>query len=305
MMVSLTRLRMLAELSRLGTIAATADALGYSASAVSQQIALLEREAGVSLLERGPRSIHLTEAGRRLASRADEMLAAVAAAEREMRRFAGLDEGLVRIAMFPSAAAAIAPALFAAIARSAEGVALHLEDLPPEQALAALRQEQADVAIVYDFPDRRLDEGQDLRLEALGDDPLMVCASARSPVAALPVLAFETAAELSWIADGAPPAEQCFAMRYLASHGVRPKIAARTDDPMVLRALITAGTGVALLPALQMHSRTGLVAVPLAVPPAPRRIMLATRAGAAEASPAVRLVTELVRRLLVGEHHLP
>lgn len=304
MMVSLTRLRMLAELSRQGTIAATADALGYSASAVSQQIALLEREAGVPLLERGPRSIHLTEAGRRLASRADELLAAVAAAEREMRRFAGLEEGLVRLAMFPSAAAAVGPGLFAAIASSAAGVAVHLEDLPPEQALTALRQEQADVAIVYDFPDRRLDESQDVTLEALGDDPFTVCVSASSPMAALPVLDFEVASELLWIADGAPPAEQCFAMRYLASHGVRPKIVARSDDPMVLRALITAGIGVALLPALQMHPRTGIAAVPLEVPPAPRRILLATRAGA-EASPAVRIVTELARSVLVGEQRLP
>jgi DNA-binding transcriptional LysR family regulator len=300
MTLNLNRLRMLAELSRQRTIAATADALGYSAPAVSQQIALLERETGIPLLERGPRSITLTEAGRRLASRADDVLALVTAAEREMRRLAGLEEGLVRLAAFPSAAATIAPRIFAAVARRSEGVSITFEDLEPAQALGALRREQIDVAVVYDFEDRRIDPGSDVRIEHLRDDPFTVCVRAGSDLANSRTITFATAADLPWIADGAPPAEQCFALRYLASHGVNPAVVARTDDPLVLRRLIAAGAGVALLPDLQLGPGDGVVAIPLETPPEPRRILLASRIGS-DASPAVRLVTGVVRQLLHGK----
>src|SRR5260221_9532531 len=130
MIVSLARVRMLAELAEQGTIAATAESLGYSGPAVSQQLALLEREAGVPLLERGPRRIHLTEAGRRLAGRARELLGSLAAAEREMRRLAGLEEGLVSLAAFPSAAAALRPDLFSGVTREMPGLSLRLGGPP-------------------------------------------------------------------------------------------------------------------------------------------------------------------------------
>jgi DNA-binding transcriptional LysR family regulator len=328
-MLNLNRLRMLAELARQRTIAATADRLGYSAPAVSQQIALLEREAGIALLERGPRSVTLTDAGRRLAARADEVLASLAAAEDELARLAGLREGLVRLAAFPSAAARVAPRIFEAVVKRAAGVSLHLEDLGPGQSLAALRHEQVDLAIVYDFEGSRLAPGSDLRVEALRQDPFQVCMSARTPltrsrtttdrrasvedrsasvedrsasVEDRRAITFDVAAGLPWIADGAPPpAQECFALRYLAAHGVTPNVVARTDDPMVLRGLISAGVGVALLPDLQLHPRTGIVAVPLAVAPAPRRILLASRIGS-EVNPAVRMVAQLIRRYLREEH---
>ncbi|MCU1656300.1 MAG: putative LysR-family transcriptional regulator [Pseudonocardiales bacterium] len=299
MMLNLNRLRMLCELSRQGTIAATADVLGYSAPAVSQQIALLEREAGIALLERGPRSITLTEAGRRLAARADDVLGLMAAAESEMRRLAGLEEGLIRVAAFPSAAASIAPRIFSGVASRSAGLSIRFEDLDPVRSLMALRHQQIDLAVVYDFEDRRIEPGPSVQVELLRDDPFMVCVSARSDVATSATISFESAASLPWIADGEPPAEECFALRYLASHSVVPKVIARTDDPVVLQRLIAAGVGVALLPELQLSPRHGIVAIPLVTPPAPRRILLASRVGS-EASPAVRVVADVVRRLLRG-----
>ena len=109
-MLELRRLRLLAEFARRGSIAATAAALGYTPSAVSQQLAALEREAHVPLLDRTARSAELTDAGRRLAGRAEEILSLVETAEAELSAQADTPMGRVVVTAFPTAAVAFAPA---------------------------------------------------------------------------------------------------------------------------------------------------------------------------------------------------
>ena len=117
-MLDLHRLRLLREFADRGTIAATAAALGYTPSAVSQQLSALEREAGAALLDRAARSVELTDVGRQLAVHAEIILAQVEAAEADLSAAGREPSGRVTVAAFPTAAAAFAPALVRSWRRS-------------------------------------------------------------------------------------------------------------------------------------------------------------------------------------------
>src|SRR5215210_4002066 len=99
-MLDVRRMRVLREVAERGSIAAAANALSFSPSAVSQQIATLERETGVALVERGPRSVRLTEAGRTLVEHTEAVLARLTAAEAEIQAIGGLRAGALRMASF-------------------------------------------------------------------------------------------------------------------------------------------------------------------------------------------------------------
>src|SRR3954465_7460604 len=106
-MLDVRRLRVLREVAACGSFSAAAESLAYTQSAVSQQIAALEREAGATLVERSARGVRLTDAGRALGAHADATLARLDAAERELEAIAGLRGGRVRLVAFPSAVASI------------------------------------------------------------------------------------------------------------------------------------------------------------------------------------------------------
>jgi DNA-binding transcriptional LysR family regulator len=149
-MLDLTRLRLLTEFARRGTIAETAAALGYSASAVSQQLATLERESGAALLDRTARSARLTDAGRRLAEHATGILAAVEAAEADIAVRAATPAGRVVVAAFPAAALAFAPALTRQLGAYPD-LSLAVRQAPPDSDLNDLRTGDVDIALTIDW----------------------------------------------------------------------------------------------------------------------------------------------------------
>src|SRR3954454_18279708 len=113
-MLDVKRMRILKEVADRGSFSAPADALSYTQSAISQQIAALEREAGTQLVERSSRGVRLTEAGEALVCHADAILARLQAAERELEAIAGLRGGRIRMVAFPSAGASLMPMAVAA-----------------------------------------------------------------------------------------------------------------------------------------------------------------------------------------------
>src|SRR5580693_7114373 len=152
-MLDLHRLRLLREFAARGSIAGTAAFLGYTPSAVSQQLAVLEREAGTALLDRSARRAELTDAGRRLAGHAERILAMVEEAETDLSARAGEPAGRVVAIAFPSAAVAFAPALARSL-RAHPGLTLVLRQSSPEDGLQLVRSGEAEVAIADDWTGR-------------------------------------------------------------------------------------------------------------------------------------------------------
>src|SRR5919112_5502210 len=143
-MLDVRRLRVLREVASRGSFSAAADALHFTQSAVSQQIAALEREAGTQLVERSARGVRLTDAGRALVVHADAILARLAEAEAELEAIAGLRGGRLRLASFESAAATLMPLAIAAFRAEHPGVELSLIITEPEDSAPLLRNGEID-----------------------------------------------------------------------------------------------------------------------------------------------------------------
>jgi DNA-binding transcriptional LysR family regulator len=152
-MLNVGRLRVLNEVARRGSFSAAADALSYTQSAVSQQIATLEAETGVGLLERRPRGVHLTSAGRALVEHSEGILARLQAAEEELSAIAGLRGGELRMASFPTAGAALMPAAIARFRASYPEVRLTLAEGEPEEIAPRLHAGEFDLALLFEFSD--------------------------------------------------------------------------------------------------------------------------------------------------------
>src|SRR3954464_13287420 len=172
-MLDVRRLRVLREGAAQGSFPAAAEALSYTQSAVSQQIAALEREAGSQLVERSARGVTLTDAGRRPASHADVILARLADAEEELHAIAGLRGGRLRLAAFPSACATLMPLAVARFRERHPGVDLSLCPAEPPEGLRMLRGGGCDVALSITATfDQHTDA--DIDVVELLDDPMHI-----------------------------------------------------------------------------------------------------------------------------------
>ena len=154
-------LQLLREISRRGSIKAAAEAMSISPSAVSQQLAILEREAGVELLEKTGRRVRLTDAAQLLVRHADTITGAIAAAEADLASMQQLVTGTLRVAAFPTAARAVMPDVMTALSRQHPALRVTLRDLEAAESLTALQMDEIDIAIVdeYDEPARGSDGG--------------------------------------------------------------------------------------------------------------------------------------------------
>ena len=148
-MLDVTRLKVLVAVATHGSVTAAARALNYAQPSVSHHIARLEAETGTQLLERAGRGIRLTDAGRLLAERAEEIIGRLESAEAELAAHVGLREGRVRLAAFPSALGTLVPAAAARLAAETPGMEFMLTEAEPPEALRMLRAGYVDVAVVF------------------------------------------------------------------------------------------------------------------------------------------------------------
>lgn len=256
-MLDIRRLRMLYEFAARGSIARTAEALGYTPSAVSQQLAVLEKEAGTSLLDRTARSAGLTDAGRRLAVHAERILAMVEAAEADLSAHAARPSGRVVVTAFPSAAVAFAPALARSL-REHPQLSLLLREAAPEQGLHLVRSGEAEVAIVDDWTGR-----MSVDLEAaepghgvlsyyhLVRDPLVLVV-ARDHQAADPDRPVDLNALRNepWLAAPSGEPSRQAADRMLAAVGLTPPAPSEFEGLGTVVNLVARGLGIAIMPRL-------------------------------------------------------
>ena len=280
----LRRLRVLAELARLGSMRAVADELGYTTSTVSQQIANLGREVGEPLVEREGRGIRLTPVGRRLAEQAEVVLAAVAAA-RSAVGTVGEPAGTVRVAAFASAIRRLVIPTLPWLAAEHPNVALTVAEHEPVEALALLRADAADIAVVYDYDLAPGDIGTGLVAHSLWEVPWGVGVAASAPGPADPFADHDA----DWIVNSRHDADERV-VRLLASRaGFAPRITHRADSLDLVAVLVGEGLGRALFPL--DHGVPDAVRI-LPLEPQPRlRARAVTRASNAHWAP-LRCVTD-------------
>lgn len=294
-MLDVKRLRVLREVARQGSFSGAAEALSYTQSAVSQQIAALEREAGTLLVERGPRGVRLTDAGEALVGHTEAILARLQAAEAELEAIAGLRGGTLRVVSFASAGASLLPIAVARFREAHPGVELRLQPAEPDDGLAALKAGDADVAVTVESTFRPIvDEAFDL-VHVL-DDPMFVALPSTHPLADKPRLRLAELAGDAWIqgTSRASCPDTAIFLRACAEAGFEPRIAFESDDYGAIQGFIAAGVGVALIPDLALVSpRDDIVIRELDDARPHRRIMAATLAGCQRA-PAARAMLDIL-----------
>jgi DNA-binding transcriptional LysR family regulator len=292
LMLDLHRLRLLAEFAGRGTIAATAAALGYTPSAVSQQLSALEREAGTSLLDRAARSVELTDAGRRLAVHAEIILAQVEAAESDLSAIGREPAGRVSVAAIPSAAVAFAPILARSL-RPHPALTLVLRQERPGEALRGLRAGEVDVALADDWPGGLPDHGATmLRFYPLVRDPLVLIVPRGHPLAdpAVPLDLRSLRETSRWLAAPTGEPSRQAVDRLLERAGGAPEVPWEFEGLGTILSLVGRGIGVAVVPRLVVAGGEGRVAVRELPGTVPARDVYAVVRAASIQRPSVAVI---------------
>jgi molybdate transport repressor ModE-like protein len=296
LMLDVRRLRVLREVALRGSFSAAAEALTYSQSAVSQQIAALEREAGTRLVERNGRGIRLTDAGRALVRRADAILVELAAADAELQAIAGLRGGRVRVSTFASAATALLPAAVTAFRAAHPAVQVELSLVEAtEEAIGGLRTGRADLVLVA----RPAGEPPTDQVEAhrLLEDPMLAVLPGGHRLARRRTLRLDDLAGEPWVLGGGPGcSDRATILRACHAAGFEPRITVDfpTDDYNATQGMVAAGAGVTLLPRLALAvPRDDLAVRPLAGAAPTREVVAAVRRG--DQAPATLAMLEEVR----------
>ncbi len=275
-MLGMWRLQLLREVARRGTLKAAAQAMSITPSAVSQQLKILEQEAGATLLEPHGRLVRLTDAGLMLVRHADVIAAAVAAAEADLA--AARDEivGTFSVAAFPAAARAVMPQVLATLGHNHPKLRLMLRDLESSESLLALQVDEIDLAVVDEY-----DEGSQVRSPGIDTveifrDPLYV---AVPPDEETPAggIAFADLRDHSWIMDTETSGIFGVTVRACRRAGFDPNVRSHCRDDSVILALVAAGLGVGVIPGLALHDRTVRARIVALRPPLERRVLAAVR----------------------------
>jgi DNA-binding transcriptional LysR family regulator len=283
-MLGVWRLQLLREVGRRGTIRAAAAAMSVTPSAVSQQLRILEVEAGVPLLEPHGRLVRLTEAGEMLVRHADAITAAIVAAESELAATRDDIVGTLRIAAFPTAARALIPGVIAELGRAHPRLRLTLRDLETDESLTALRLDEVDLALVDEYDDVTRVREAGIELLDLMEDPLYVAVppelvprSSRPDGVADRTVPLASLAGVPWIMDTETSTIYRAVLRHFRRAGFEPVVRSNCRDYGVIIALVEAGLGAAVLPGLALRERDVQATVVPLDPPLHRRVMVALK----------------------------
>jgi len=293
--MDITRLRTLRELARCGTMAAAADALGLTPSAVSQHISVLENAAGVTLTQRDGRGVRLTPAGEVLGRHAQQILFILDEARTELAQLKDDIAGNLRVAAFASVALVLMPPVIAQLAAAYPRLHIQLEEMEPNEGLATLGSWRSDIALIDD-----LSMQVGAKYENIGSTPLMQ----DHLFALVPdahALAGQTACSMAdlrhdaWALDLPSSAFRVFVHKLCMQHGFEPRVNASARSFETILAMVAAGCSVSVAPGLWLKQpRPGVNAIALQ-PEAQRNISVAYRRGERH-HPAIKVfIAEIVR----------
>jgi DNA-binding transcriptional LysR family regulator len=292
-MLDVRRLRILRSLATHGTVTAAAEALHLTAPAVSQQLAVLEREAGVPVVERAGRGLRLTAAGELLVAHAEVVLGDLAAAESDLAALRGGASGVVRVAAFASAARTLLPLVWRTVP-----LTVRLTEQEPEESLEALRRRECDLAVVHGYTVLPRSFPAGCEQSRLLEDPVMLALdpqrARREGLAEGEPVELGRFADAPWLAPHARTSCHEMMQRACGAAGFVPGVRAHSNDFAVLCALVAAGAGVALVPTLALPRDTAQLSLHPLRRPVVRTVFTAARAGTAR-RPDLRLLTEALR----------
>ncbi|MEU6041157.1 LysR substrate-binding domain-containing protein [Actinomadura sp. NPDC047616] len=293
-MLDLERLRALHAVATYGSVSAAADVLHVTTSAVSQQLAKLERETGQKLLERNGRGVRLTDAAELLVDHADRILSLVERAQADLEAHRGAVVGQVTVAAFPTAARGLLPAALRRLRADHPGLRVRLREEDPMQSIPLLLRGDLDMAIVQDWNNAPLPIPDGLHKGAICDDVADVAVPADHPLAARGRVELKELAGDPWIAS--TPGSICcdWLTTTLRSIDAEPRIDHMAYEFATQLALVAAGLGNTILPRLgRCDVPEGVRLVELETP-LTRRVYGLWREEAAR-RPALRAALEALR----------
>lgn len=287
-MLDVRKLRMLAELDRLGTIAAVARELRLTAPGVSMQLAVLEREVGLRLTERTGRTVALTPAGRLLARHGHEIVDRISLAEMEAAALREGSAGLYTIAAFPSAMRTIVADAWASAIESGSGIRLRAVEREPEPALASLAAGEVELAIIHSYSNMADAVAGENSTVLIATEPVWL--AQREELETADLRDYSTS---DWIVPSTELSCAEMIERACGAAGFAPRVVAEATDFASQLALVAAGAGVALVPELTIAVLPTGVHLSRLVKPVYRHIVAVTRPGA-EADAGLRTVIDLL-----------
>ena len=308
-MLNVGRLRVLSEVARRGSFSAAAEALSYTQSAISQQIASLEAETGVTLLERHPRGVRPTAAGKRLVEHTEGILAQLQAAEAELAAIAGLRGGQLRMASFPTAGATLMPLAIANFRAHYPEVELMLAEGEPEEIAPRLSAGELDLALLFEFAGaqaRRRPRVEGFKRVHLLKDPMYLALPREHRLARRSAVRLQDLSEESWVQTSRASACARYVVRSCHAAGFEPRVSFESDDYQTVQGLVAAGVGVALIPELAFSGARKDIVIRSLSPRPPVREVLASVPNGARLAPAAPAMLEALEAAAAGyQAHSP
>jgi DNA-binding transcriptional LysR family regulator len=296
-MLNLTRVRVFHEVARHRSFSRAAEELGYTPSAVSHQIATLERELGTPLVNRGVRPWTLTTAGERLYESAGSALSELAAAEHELAVMSSGAAGSLRLCSVASGLRSVVPPAVAAFKSRHPNVDLHLAEGQPTSILRQLRAGEVDIGIIATRHGQAPPRSRSLSVAMLVEQTLMIAVATTSPLAKSSQLTLRQLREESWLLPTRDHRVSEFRNELdmlFEQAGYAPRVMLELDDEIAAQAVIAAGLGIGLIPRLAAPAEhKGVTRIPLR-PTRVRALHVVTSAGPVS-QPLRTLVTDLKR----------
>jgi DNA-binding transcriptional LysR family regulator len=293
-MIDLGRLRALHAVALYGSVNRAAEALGYTPSAVSQQLAKLERETRTVLVERRGRGIVLTDAAQQLASTASRVLELVEDAELTLEEQRGQAIGTLTIAAFPTAARGLLPNALSTLMHENPGLDVRVTETDPFEAVAAVNRGEIHVAVVHDWHNTPLALPEGLSRTKLGSDPADVLVPATHRLAGKEFVRAEDLVGERWICQPAGSICHEWLIRTMRRAGVEPDVAYSVAEYQTQLAMLAQGIGIGLLPRLGRGPvPDDVVVVPLQ--PAPTRRLYAVWRTTTARRPAISVTLSTLK----------
>ncbi|WP_066522948.1 LysR family transcriptional regulator [Curtobacterium ammoniigenes] len=294
MSLDVRRMLILEQVAAVGSLTAAASALHLTVSAVSQQIAQLEREAGQPLVLRGPRGVSLTPSGRIVAEHAASVRMLVSATERELRDLEGLQSGSLRLGTIPTVTESFLPDAISAFRSAHPGVALSVHSAQISELRGMFLAREVELAVMWERESEHLEQEQPLVTTPLREDPSVLLVPADHPAASRPSVRLEEFAHEHWIIRASPQVRAVL-RDACEQAGFEPVVSFEARGYQEVQAMVAIGMGVALVPTLSLATLRGDVRALQLTPHAPARRIVLVQRRRARLSPAAAEMARVLR----------